>query len=67
MRSRFEILRGRTGLYRFRLIAANGEVIAPSQRYKTKAGARKGIAAVMRATHDIDAWGTKTVDRTVRR
>ncbi len=33
--------------YKFNLVAGNGEVIAASQVYKTKATAKKGIASVM--------------------
>ena len=46
MSARFEVRRGRTGLWRFVLIAHNGEIIATSQHYKTRAGARKGVRAV---------------------
>jgi uncharacterized protein YegP (UPF0339 family) len=44
---RFEIRRNKiTRRYRFRLVARNGEVTAPSQSYATKAGAEKGIASI---------------------
>lgn len=44
--ARFEIRRGRTGAFRFVLIAANGEPLATSEHYKSKAACRKGIDAV---------------------
>jgi len=48
-RARFEIRRGRTGLFHFVLIAANSEPIVTSKHYKTKAVCRKGIDAVLGA------------------
>ncbi|WP_435866508.1 YegP family protein [Streptosporangium sandarakinum] len=32
--------------FRFNLVAGNGEIIATSESYKTKAGAMKGIESV---------------------
>jgi hypothetical protein len=49
--SRFEIRRGRSGKWRFNLIAANGEIVAASQAYTTKAKCLKGIYAVVDAVH----------------
>jgi uncharacterized protein YegP (UPF0339 family) len=65
--ARFEILRGPTGLYRWVLFGLNGERLGPSEHYTTKAGAYKGVAAVMAATHAIDAFGTKIVDMTKKK
>jgi uncharacterized protein YegP (UPF0339 family) len=42
----FELYRDAAGLYRFRLRAANGQVIASSLAYSGKAAARRGIEAV---------------------
>lgn len=47
--ARFEIRRGPTGLFRFVLIAANGEPLATSEHYKTRAGCKKGIDATIAA------------------
>lgn len=47
--ARFEIRKGRTGLFRFVLIAANGEPLATSEHYATKAACKKGIDAVLGA------------------
>lgn len=43
---KFEIFRDEAGLFRFRLKARNGEVIAVSESYKAKASAIKGITSV---------------------
>jgi uncharacterized protein YegP (UPF0339 family) len=42
----FEIFKDHAGKFRWRLKAANSEVIASSEAYESKAGAEKGIAAV---------------------
>jgi uncharacterized protein YegP (UPF0339 family) len=47
--SRFEVFEDRAGKFRFRLKAANGEVVATGEAYETKAAARKGCEAVQRA------------------
>jgi uncharacterized protein YegP (UPF0339 family) len=38
-----------TGKFRFNLVAANGEIIATSEAYESKASAKNGIEAVRRA------------------
>ena len=52
MAGKFEIYTDSSGKFRFRLKAGNGEIIANSQAYETKASARKGVDAVIRATAD---------------
>jgi len=42
----FEMFKDKKGKFRFRLKAANGEIIATSEGYETKQGCRKGIEAV---------------------
>lgn len=44
----FEVYQDKAGEYRFRLKASNGEVIASSEGYSSKAACRKGIASVKR-------------------
>ena len=44
----FEVYQDKAGEYRFRLKARNGEVIASSEGYTTKASCLKGVAAVKR-------------------
>ena len=43
---KFELYQDKAGEYRFRLTARNGEIIAVSEGYKTKASCENGIASV---------------------
>jgi len=45
----FEIYKDSAGKFRWRLRAANGEIIATSEAYAAKAGCEKGIASVKEA------------------
>ena len=44
--AKFEISKDKSGKFRFRLKAPNGEIIAASQGYESKANAEKGIEAI---------------------
>ena len=46
MPAQFELKRAKNGQFHFNLLATNGEIILSSEMYKTKAGAKNGIAAV---------------------
>ncbi|HTQ21220.1 YegP family protein [Mycobacterium sp.] len=46
MAAKFEIFKDKAGEFRFHLKAANGEIIASGEGYKTKAAAQKGIESV---------------------
>jgi uncharacterized protein YegP (UPF0339 family) len=46
MAAKFEIYEGARGELRFRLRAGNGEIVATSESYPTKDGAKKGVEAV---------------------
>lgn len=46
MAAKFVLEKGSTGKYHFNLHAANGQVIATSQRYESKESALKGIESV---------------------
>lgn len=46
MAGKFELYPDKSGQYRFRLKAGNGEVIAVSEAYTTKSSAEKGIQSV---------------------
>ena len=47
MASKFELYEDKSGGFRFRLKAANGEVIAnSSESYQTKSGALNGIESI---------------------
>jgi uncharacterized protein YegP (UPF0339 family) len=46
MPAKFELSKGKAGKFRFHLKAPNGEIIAASQGYESKASAEKGIEAI---------------------
>lgn len=46
MAGRFELYQGKNGEYRFRLKAANGQIIATGQGYKSKSSCLNGIESV---------------------
>ncbi|WP_432944599.1 YegP family protein [Kribbella sp. CA-253562] len=46
MAGKFELYEDKSGGFRFRLKAGNGEVIATSESYQTKAGALNGIESI---------------------
>ncbi|MFD8393658.1 YegP family protein [Streptomyces sp. NPDC059680] len=52
MSGKFEIFKDKSGKFRFRLKAANGEVIAASEGYESKASCQNGIASVMKNAQD---------------
>ena len=43
---KFELYKDKAEKFRFRLVAANGETIAVSEAYESKAGVKNGIASV---------------------
>ena len=47
---KFELYQDRTGAYRFRLKARNGQVVAVSENYTTKAACQDGIESVIKNT-----------------
>lgn len=49
---KFEMYTDKAGEFRFRLKARNGEVIAVSEGYKSKAGCENGIASVIKNAAD---------------
>jgi uncharacterized protein len=60
MATKFEISKDHAGKFRFHLKAPNGEIIAASQGYETKASAEKGIG---RSTRTRPARKSKTTAR----
>lgn len=46
MAGKYELYSDKAGKFRFRLKAGNGQVIAVSEAYETKASAHNGIASV---------------------
>ena len=59
MPAKFVVKKGSTGKYRFNLVATNGQVIATSEAYETKAKALAGIESVRK-----NAAGAVLVDGT---
>lgn len=51
---KFEIYHDKAGEFRFRLKAANGQVIAASEGYKALAGCKNGIESVRKNAPDAD-------------
>lgn len=51
---KFEIYEDKAGEFRFRLKAANGEVIAQSEGYKAKAGCKNGVESVVKNAADAE-------------
>jgi uncharacterized protein YegP (UPF0339 family) len=52
MAGKFELYTDKAGAYRFRLKAGNGEVIAISEAYSSKASAQNGIESVRKNAAD---------------
>jgi uncharacterized protein len=52
MAGKFVVKKDRSGQFRFNLVAGNGEIIASSEAYTTKAAAEKGIESVRRNAPD---------------
>lgn len=52
MASKFELYEDKSGHYRFRLKAGNGEVIAVSEAYNSKASAQNSIESVKKNAAD---------------
>nr|WP_201468983.1 DUF1508 domain-containing protein [Microbacterium hydrocarbonoxydans] len=54
MAAKFELYTDSSGGHRFRLKAGNGEVIASSESYTTRAAAVNGIESVRRSAADAE-------------
>lgn len=52
MAAKFELYKDKAGKHRWRLKAANGEIILASQGYASKAGAKIGIESVRKNSAD---------------
>jgi uncharacterized protein YegP (UPF0339 family) len=46
MAAKYTLKKGSTGKFHFNLVATNGQVIATSESYESKAAAMKGIESV---------------------
>lgn len=56
MAGKFELYTDARGEYRFRLKAGNGEIIATSEGYKSKASAINGIESVQKNAPDAKIY-----------
>ncbi|SDM08516.1 hypothetical protein SAMN04488535_1851 [Corynebacterium mycetoides] len=54
MAGKFEVCEDKSGKFRFRLKAGNGEVVATGEANESRAAAIKGTAAVQRAAADAE-------------
>jgi uncharacterized protein YegP (UPF0339 family) len=54
MAGKFEIYQDKSGGYRFRLKAANGEIIAVGESYTSKSGCKNGIDSIRRNAPDAE-------------
>ncbi len=52
-----EIFRDKSGRHRFRVRARNGRILASSQAYARRSGARKGAAALLRLLKEAGGIG----------
>lgn len=62
MAGKFEVYEDKSGRFRFRLKAGNGEVVASGQTYATLKGAKDGCAAVQRAAEGASIVEVESVD-----
>ncbi len=62
---KFEVFIDKSGNYRFRLKAPNGEIIAASQAYTSKAACMNGIESVKRNAPVADIIEIKDPERTM--
>ena len=60
MASKFEVYPDKSGGWRWRLKAGNGEIVAQGQAYESKSGAKAGCAAVQRAASDAQVVETES-------
>lgn len=59
MPAKFELYKDKKGAFRFRLKAANGEIILASQGYQRKSNAMNGIESVRRNALDNSRYEVK--------
>ena len=54
MPAKFVVKKGTTGKFRFNLLSSNGQVVASSESYNSKASAMAGIKSVQRYAADAE-------------
>ena len=60
MAGKFECYKDKSGEFRFRLKAGNGETILSSEGYKAKSSCKNGIASVQKNCMDDNCFEKKT-------
>jgi uncharacterized protein YegP (UPF0339 family) len=60
MAAKFEVFADKGGKYRFRLKAANGEIVLSSQAYASKESCSNGIASVQKNAANPDLFSKTT-------
>ena len=70
MPGKFVVKKGSTGKFRFSLLSTNGQIVATSEAYNSKASAMNGIKAVRNLAGDAEvedqttkAWAAGEADR----
>ena len=63
MPGKFEIKRAKDNEFYFNLLAPNGEIILTSEMYRSKTGAKNGIAAVQTNAAEPDRYDRRTNKR----
>lgn len=53
-KGKFEVYKDKSGQFRFRLVAPNGEIIATSEAYTTKQKCLQGVESVKRYASDAE-------------
>jgi uncharacterized protein YegP (UPF0339 family) len=65
-KAKFVVRKGSTGKFRFNLVGTNGQIIATSESYSSKASALKGIQAVKRHAPEADVLDDATTPKPSR-
>jgi len=59
---KFVIKKGTTGKFRFSLVSSNGQIVATSEAYETKASAQAGVRSVKKLAADAAVEDTTTAE-----
>lgn len=62
MPGKFTVQKGSTGKFRFNLISSNGQVVATSQTYETKASCMNGVRSVKKLAGDAPVEDQTTAE-----
>ncbi len=70
MPGKFVVKKGSTGKFRFSLLSTNGQIVATSEAYNSKASAMNGVRSVKKLAADADVedqttkeWAAGEADR----